>query len=260
MIKRSQNSGFRIQKRIVRFLGLILLAATAALAAPEGVASYERTFADAARAYDENRLPEAIAGFETLANAGQRMPEVLFNLGNAYYRNGNLGQAILAYRQAQRLAPRDPDVRANLGFAAQSAGIELPARNPLAAILIDFSRAEWLAFGSAAFWLLFLALAAWIGAPRFRFVSRPLAAVFAALLLLALAGAWAHRDLRQTPEGVVMTRDQKILSGPLATATPLLAVPEGAIVRMLDVRGNWVETELGETHGWLPAAALTPVR
>ena len=236
-----------------------ILAATA-LAAPEGVARFERTFADAAKAYDENRLPEAIAGWQALADEGQALPEVLFNLGNAYYRHGDLGEAILAYRRAQRLAPRDPDVRANLGFAAQSAGIELPARRPLAALLLDFSRAEWLGFGAVCFWFLAGVLAVWIAWPRFRFAARPAAAGLAALLLLALAGLALHRELDQTPEGVVMTREQKILSSPLETATPLLAVPEGAIVRMRENRGTWVEVELGETRGWLPAAALAPVR
>ena len=236
-----------------------ILAATA-LAAPEGVARFERTFADAAKAYDENRLPEAIAGWQALADEGQALPEVLFNLGNAYYRHGDLGEAILAYRRAQRLAPRDPDIHANLGFAAQSAGIELPARRPLAALLLDFSRAEWLGFGAVCFWLLAGALAVWIAWPRFRFAARPAAAGLAALLLLALAGLALHRELDQTPEGVVMTREQKILSSPLETATPLLAVPEGAIVRMRENRGTWVEVELGETRGWLPAAALAPVR
>ena len=230
------------------------------MALPETEARFERTFADAAKAYDENRLPVAIAGWEALVGEGQKQPETLFNLGNAHYRNGNLGKAILAYRQAQRLAPRDPDVRANLGFAAQSAGIELPARKPLAALLLDFSRAEWLGFGIACFWLLAGALAAWILWPRFRFVARPAAAVFAALLLLALAGLAVHRDLERTPEGVVMAREQKILSSPLETSTPLLAIPEGAIVRMLESRGNWTEVELGETRGWLPAGALATVR
>ena len=238
---------------------LALLTATA-WAAPEGVAQLERTFADAAKAYDENRLPEAIAGWQALADEGQALPEVLFNLGNAYYRHGDLGEAILAYRRAQRLAPRDPDVRANLGFAAQSAGIELPARKPLAALLLDFSRAEWVGFGTICFWLLAGALAVWIAWPRFRFVARPAAAVLAALLLLALAGLALHRDLDHPPEGVVMEREQKILSSPLETATPLLAVPEGALVRMRENRGTWIEVEIGETRGWLPAAALAPVR
>jgi len=238
---------------------LVLLAATA-LAAPEGEARFERTFADAARAYDANQLPEAIRGWQALVDEGQALPEVLFNLGNAHYRSGNLGEAILAYRQAQRRAPRDPDIRANLGFAAQSAGIELPARKPLAALLLDFSRAEWLGFGAVCFWLLAGALAVWIAWPRFRFVTRPAAAVLAALLLLALAGLALHRDLDRTPEGVVRVAGQKVLSSPLETATPLLAVPEGALVRMRENRGTWVEVEIGETRGWLPAAALAPVR
>ena len=224
------------------------------------MAQFERTFADAAKAYDENRLPDAIQGWRSLVDEGQALPEVLFNLGNAYYRHGDLGEAILAYRRAQRLAPRDPDIRANLGFAAQSAGIELPARRPLAALLLDFSRAEWLGFGAVCFWLLAGALAVWIAWPRFRFVTRPAAAVLAALLLLALAGLALHRDLDRTPEGVVMAAGQKVLSSPLETATPLLAVPAGAIVRMRENRGTWIEVEIGETRGWLPAAALAPVR
>ena len=242
------------------WMAAVFILAARALAAPEGAAQFERTFADASKAYDENRLADAIAGWETLVGEGQRQPETLFNLGNAYYRNGNLGKAILAYREAQRLAPRDPDIRANLGFAAQSAGIELPARKPLAALLLDFSRAEWLGFGVACFWLLAGALATWILWPRLRFVSRPTAAVWAALLLPALAGLALHRDLDRFPEGVAMIAGQKVLSSPLESATPLLAVPEGAIVRMRENRGNWIEVELGETRGWLPAAALAPVR
>ena len=236
----------------------LILAATA-FAAPEGEARFERTFADAARAYDENRLPDAIAGWSSLVDEGQALPAVLFNLGNAFYRNGNLGEAIRVYRQAQRLAPRDPDIRANLGFAAQSAGIVLPVRKPLAALFLDISRREWLVFGSVCFWLLALASAAWVLKPRFRFVSRPAAIVLATLLLLALAGLWMHFNLRQTPECVVMRHDQKVLSSPLETSTPLLAVPEGAIVRKLDDRGNWCEVFYDTARGWIPAAALAPV-
>lgn len=252
---RIQGSGFR-----VAWITAFFVLAAAACAAPEGVARFERTFADAARAYDENRLPDAIAGWKSLVDEGQALPEVLFNLGNAYYRNGNLGDAIRVYRQAQRLAPRDPDIRANLGFAAQSAGIVLPAPQPLLALLLDVSQKEWLMFASAGFWLLNLALAAWIVSPRFRFVSRPAAAALSVLLLIGLAGLGMHRDLRQVPECVVMLRDQKVRSSPLETSTPLLAIPEGAIVRQLDERGNWIEVRYDAIRGWLPAAALAHVR
>ncbi len=265
---RSQNSGtgacrlhrWRPDALVGRLFVLALLLSLTAKAAPEGEARFERTFADASRAYDENRLPEAIGGWESLVDAGQRLPEVWFNLGNAYYRNGNIGKAILAYRQAQRLAPRDPDIRANLGFAAQSAGIALPARKPIPALLLDISQAEWRMLGSVLFWLLTASLAAWILWPRVRFVTRPAAAGLAVLLLVALAGLWMYRDLRQSPECVVMDAGQKVLSSPLESATPLLAIPEGAIVRRLDDRANWIEVRQEATRGWLPAAALAPVR
>src|SRR5205085_852914 len=45
---------------------------------------------------------------------------ILFYLGNAYFNNGQPGLAIATFRQAQQLAPRDPDIRANLRFARGS--------------------------------------------------------------------------------------------------------------------------------------------
>ena len=246
-------------KILFSILASLMLLAAPVRAADEAVLRYERTFADAARAYDTNRLADAIAGWKALADEGQVLPEVLFNLGNAYYRNGNLGEAILAYRRAQRLAPRDPGIRANLGFAAQSAGIVLPEFRPPAAFFMEFSRQEWLGFGAACFWLLFLAAAAWIAWPRTRFISRPALAALALLLLAALAGLVQYHRLQETPECVVLPAEQKILSSPLDSATPLLAVPAGAIVRKLDERGNWFEIRYDTTRGWLPAGVLARV-
>jgi len=264
---RVQGSEFRVQKpesgiqnrrwaRLLLFLILLALG-TGALGADKP--DYTRAFVEASRAYDENQLPEAIAGWKKLLDEGQVLPEVLFNLGNATYRNGNIGEAILAYRHAQTLAPRDPDIRANLGFAAQTAGVSLPTRNPLMARLLDLSQKEWMGFASVCFWALFVVLAVWIVAPRFGFVVRPLAGAFLLLLLITLAGLWAHHELRATPECVVMSGDQKVLSSPLESATPILAIPEGAIVRQLDPHGAWVEVEFESTRGWLSSDMVKPV-
>ena len=255
---RVQGSELRMRKGIFVCLAWLLLA-TMASAATETGTKFERTFADAARAYDENRLADAMAGWQSLVDAGQALPEVLFNLGNACYRNGELGKAIRAYRHAQTLSPRDPDIRANLGFAAQTAGTELPARPALTGLLLEASHAEWRRLATTAYWLLALALAAWILWPRARFAARPAAAAMALVLALALAGLGVHRGLRQTPEYVVMIPGQRVFSGPLETSTPLLAIPEGAIVRQLDQRGGWREIQFESTRGWLPADAAAPV-
>jgi len=258
--RRIQESEVSIRKvglvYIIISTAILLLSATATFATEP---DYTRTFVEASKAYDGNHLPEAIAGWESLVKEGQMLPPVLFNLGNAYYRNGNLGKAILAYRHAQTLAPRDPDIRANLGFAAQTAGITLPARNPLMTKLLEVSQSEWTGFASAGYWILFGVLAAWIAFPRFGFILRPLAGGMTLLLLLGLAGLWAQHGLRTTPECVVMSEGQKVLSSPLEAATPILAIPEGAIVRQLGRHGAWVEVQYESTSGWLPARAVQAV-
>ncbi|MDD2241248.1 MAG: tetratricopeptide repeat protein [Kiritimatiellae bacterium] len=244
---------------LILLFTLVIALTSAPPAAHAATPDHTRTFVEAASAYDDNRLPDAIAGWESLLNRGQVLPEVLFNLGNAYYRHGELGAAIRAYRHAQTLAPRDPDIRANLGFAAQTAGMTLPVRRLPARALLQASQREWRDIANVAFGLLFLALAFWMAWPRYRYISRPAAVVAALLLALAIAGLWAHRDLRQWPERVVMAPDQKVLSGPLDTSTPLLAIPEGAIVRQLDRRGPWLKIEYDSTRGWLPAASTATV-
>lgn len=258
------SSQFQISNFKFRKVGivLLLLAAgllmSAAIGRPDGP-DHTRTFVEASAAYDNNRLPDAIAGWEKLLDEGQVLPEVLFNLGNAYYRNGQLGPAIRAYRQAERLAPRDPDIRANLGFAAQTAGITLPVLHPVTGRLLDVSRAEWMKAAGLLYGLLFLSLAVWIVQPRFRSVLRPLSGGLLLLLLMAMAGLWAQHNLRAVPECVVMKPDQTVRSGPLESATPILALPEGAIVRKLDEHSDWAEVQTEGTRGWLPADVISPV-
>src|SRR5206468_976205 len=72
--------------------------------------------------YGEERHPEAAAEYEKILAAGYESGNLYFNLGNAWFRAGDTGRAILEYERARRLLPRDPDTRANLGYARSLAG------------------------------------------------------------------------------------------------------------------------------------------
>src|SRR5262249_18396747 len=45
-----------------------------------------------------------------------------FNVGNAWFKAGDVGRAILDWERARRLVPGDPDLLANLGWARSVAG------------------------------------------------------------------------------------------------------------------------------------------
>ena len=86
-----------------------------------------------------------------LPNARQRL-----NLGNAWLKAGQIGRAVRAYRQAEALAPRDPDIRANLQIARNQAGDNNPALpgNRWTRWIGRLTLNEWTmaASGAAAMW------------------------------------------------------------------------------------------------------------
>ena len=53
-----------------------------------------------------------------------------YNLGNAYFRAGEYGRAIAAYRKAKPYRPRDPYLEANLRQALSVAPGRLPEPPP----------------------------------------------------------------------------------------------------------------------------------
>jgi len=72
---------------------VLALAARAAVAAPAETPT--AIFFHANALYGEERYPEAAAEYERVLAAGVASGNVHFNLGNAYFKEGDVGRAIL---------------------------------------------------------------------------------------------------------------------------------------------------------------------
>jgi tetratricopeptide (TPR) repeat protein len=75
--------------------------------------------ADAEKAYAAQKYDAAIAAYERAVAAGRGDESVLYNLGNAYYRAGKLGKAILNYERALRKDADLVDAQYNLTVARE---------------------------------------------------------------------------------------------------------------------------------------------
>src|SRR5262249_40982996 len=138
---------------------LMLIAAGASAASDNPQAMFFR----ANGLYADGRYAEAAAEYERVLGTGVASANVYFNLGNAYLKAGDVGRAVLAYERARRLAPGDPDVRANLAFAREQGGEddEPPRWTRVAFPLASVWPSDTvLAVAAAAWWALFLLLAA----------------------------------------------------------------------------------------------------
>ncbi len=76
----------------------------------------EASHALADSAYNKEQYGEAINLYREILAGEGNSPEVLYNLGNAYYRRGDVARAVLNYERALRLDPTHPEARANLAF------------------------------------------------------------------------------------------------------------------------------------------------
>lgn len=214
----------------------------------------ERGFEAANKLYEEGHYTQAAEEYSRLLNSGKASAALLYNAGNAWFKAGQLGRAIAAYRRAERLSPRDPDILANLQFARQQRGGATLRPGLLDRALGKLSLNEWtwLTFGMAWVAVGLLAISqikpAWrprLRTPLFGFAG--LTGVFAVCLALA----YARFDAQ--PMAIVIAPTVEVRHGPLEESQTAFTVRDGAELQVQDEKGAWLRVTAGSKQtGWLP--------
>ena len=78
-------------------------------------------FDKANKEYAQGHFKEAIADYGTLVRSGQWSANLFYDLGNAYFRAGDFGRAILNYERSLALERHHPEAAANLQIARDEA-------------------------------------------------------------------------------------------------------------------------------------------
>lgn len=218
-------------------------------------------FDAANKLYEQGKFPDAAKVYENILQTGRASPAVYFNLGNARFKSGQIGQALIAYRRAEQLTPRDPDVRANLQFARnQVAG---PTLRPSLwqRWLGTLSLNEWTTLTSGALWLTFLLLMVAQLRPAWRPTLRnySIAGGGAVLVLATCLGLALAHQAQST--AIVIAQDVTIRNGPLEESQSSFKAQDGAEFRVLDRKDNWLQVTDGNRRtGWLKRDAVAMVQ
>jgi hypothetical protein len=210
-------------------------------------------FDAANRLYEQGKFTEAVSAYEKIIQRGLVSPALYYNLGNASFKAGQTGRAIAAYRQATRMAPRDPELRANLQFVRNQ--IQGPTLRPgwwwrwLEALTLN----EWTVLASAVFWiwLLLLILVQWRPGlkPGLRSSIRG-GGIATVLICLCLAAVLYGSRL--TRAGVVVAEQATVHNGPLEESPGSFTLHDGAEVAVLDEKGGWLRVSAGNKRsGWV---------
>jgi hypothetical protein len=256
-------------KPVGAVLGFALLFLTASPARGEG------SFADANRAYSEQRYREAIAQYEALIAAGIVHEDLYYNLGNAYFRHAErhdhaLGPAIFNYERALRIDPSMEDAYYNLGVARAAVAAKVADRlegaegDPLWVRVVTYFSMAQLTIG-----FLLLNLGFFSSLVVLRFLSSGLArtglavgTVFAGLATAAAAILLGgHIWFVQNVQLAIVLPDQTQLrdaaGAPVAEGAQVHA---GLRVRVMQRESSWVRVRLANGYeGWLAAREIGQV-
>jgi tetratricopeptide (TPR) repeat protein len=265
-----------VKKRIVMISLLILLMAglfaanqAVLFARPQDTVRESMDTANAL--YEGEQFVEAAQAYEQLIDSGVSSSALFYNLGNAYYRQGDHGRAILNYLRAQQLDPTDHDIESNLALARSVAAVETESNSDVAAwqrfVLAGrrWLRLDEVAMVTLGLWMLFLILlVVLLGIGRDTAVRRFLRSTWiASAILLAVAvltlGGFLH--IHGTHSAVVVADEVAVRSGPGSQYVSEFQLQAGSEVERIETRGSWTRLALpeGELEGWVPSQDVEAV-
>jgi len=216
-------------------------------------------FERANQAYDRGDYTEALNHYGELFNRGYVSVETLYNAANSTFRGGTAGDAVLLYRRAWYLNPRDADVLANMQLALQRTGALQPSLNILDHAAQELSHREWNFVLRISYWLVIIIFALIVWLPSMRRFLKPLAVTSCGIAMISLAGWLYWYRWQSSGEAVVIAAKQTALYEPRDRATPFFSVPEGSIVYVEETFDAWVKIRAGQNAGWLPKSSVVPV-
>ena len=221
-------------------------------------------FAQANAQYAESNYAEAAEQYQQIL-AESPSADLYYNLGNAYFKQGELAQSILAYERALRLEPSHKDAAHNLLFA-QSRIIDniedtqsFFLSNWLKAIRNTLGLQTWMILSIALF------LFALVGFFVFAFnhiIWLRKTAFYSSLLALCIsvisvinASSLHQRDVSQS-EAIITQGIVNIKSSPDRSGTDLFTLHEGTKVEISETLGEWCCVHVGNYTGWMPLTYL----
>lgn len=213
----------------------------------------------AAAAYDRGEYAEAVRLWEERAAREGVNSALLSSLGNAEWRLGRKGRAVVCWERALLLDPEDPVALAGVRHARNAGGAERPAATwteDYASLLPD---GVWALIAAAALWTSVAALLI----PRLRAVpagrlSQRVLLVAATALVLTLPGLWGVRT--RSDRAVVRRAETQLRLTPTAEGESVSVFAEGDVIRAGRGFNGHVRVRAADGRvGWVRAGEIERV-
>lgn len=229
----------------------------------------EEKFIKGVEFYSKADYQGALDKWLELYNSGYRSPSLLYNIGNAYFKSGNIPGAILYYERARLLKPSDENINYNLQIA-RSLIVDRFDEIPelffvrwFNFISLLVSANGWALISLITFisFLVLISIYLYSAKYKVKVISFWLSIFLIIMTLASLSFTFRNKSLvYDSREAIIFTPTVSGKSSPDESGTNLFVIHEGTKVKIEDTVGEWHEIRLSDGNkGWVPVNCLTVI-
>ena len=202
-----------------------------------------------------------------ISDAGLESARLYCNIGDAFFKDGNVSMAILNYERALKLDPSYIDARFNLDLLNSSIQDRI---DPVPELILktwmrkvcyladsdDWAVAFLVLFAVFAALMLLFLLGRSVSARRIGFFAG-IAVLLVALTCLGFS-QWQRKAYMSADEAIIVRPVTSVKSSPSGESSKdLFILHEGTKVKLLDRVGTWSNIELADgRQGWMQSSDM----
>jgi len=219
--------------------------------------------------YSKNKYKEAIGAYNQLLKSDEVSANVYFNLGNAYYKDGDIASALLYFEKAHKLSPGDDDINFNIRFANARTTDKIDEapefflskwwRGVVLAIAADTLGVIAVIFFLIGSGLLILYFFSISGSVKKASFFSALISFFLGIVAIFIGGSQVSY-FNGNKQGIVFTSSVNVKGSPADQATTVFVLHDGTKVNVLGNANGWLRIKLANgNEGWLKPSDIKEI-
>ncbi len=219
--------------------------------------------------YQQEKYSEAIEAYNKILNQGFESSALYYNLGNANYRKGDLGKAILYYEKGLKLSPGDEDIEYNLQVANARTVDRITEVPKLfivewwEALISLFTVSGWALVVAVLFILLLVIATIYYFVRNFNLQKLLLLAGISNLVVLLFAVVFMVAQINRETSmeyGVLLQESISAKISPDEKSNDAFVIHEGIKFEIQDELNEWAKIKLADGKvGWLPNSSFESI-
>lgn len=224
-----------------------------------GGSCQDSSFVQGNTAYAAGDYEEAVVAYSKIVASEKMSSSLYYNLGNAYYKLGDIGHSIWAYERALKIDPSHKNAFSNLEFVNAKTEDKLELENTgitywLKFFLFRFDINFWayISLGLSVLFSIILYLFFTSKSQKVKNMSLTFSfATLFGLVAVVIISYFNHKNVVEQTNAVIISEFVEVRNAPSETAPSSFKLHEGTKVDLLRSNDTWHEVGINGNIGWI---------